>query len=77
MLCVQIAKEHGGIMRFIQVSCLGASQSSPSRMLRAKAAAEEAIMRELPEVRCSWSKLLLVLISKTICFPLALLIVCF
>ncbi|XP_057507538.1 NADH dehydrogenase [ubiquinone] 1 alpha subcomplex subunit 9, mitochondrial-like [Actinidia eriantha] len=44
-----IAKEHGGIMRFIQVSCLGASQSSPSRMLRAKAAAEEAIMRELPE----------------------------
>ncbi|GFZ13485.1 NAD(P)-binding Rossmann-fold superfamily protein [Actinidia rufa] len=44
-----IAKEHGGIVRFIQVSCLGASQSSPSRMLRAKAAAEEAIMRELPE----------------------------
>ncbi|XP_042515412.1 NADH dehydrogenase [ubiquinone] 1 alpha subcomplex subunit 9, mitochondrial [Macadamia integrifolia] len=44
-----IAKEHGGIMRFIQVSCLGASPSSPSRMLRAKAAAEEAIMRELPE----------------------------
>ncbi|THG01511.1 hypothetical protein TEA_013703 [Camellia sinensis var. sinensis] len=45
----QIAKEHGGIMRFIQVSCLGASSSSPSRMLRAKAAAEEAIMREIPE----------------------------
>ncbi|KAL7200961.1 hypothetical protein ACSBR1_032805 [Camellia fascicularis] len=44
-----IAKEHGGIMRFIQVSCLGASSSSPSRMLRAKAAAEEAIMREIPE----------------------------
>ncbi|KAF6144406.1 hypothetical protein GIB67_024633, partial [Kingdonia uniflora] len=44
-----IAKEHGGIMRFIQVSCLGASPSSPSRMLRAKAAAEEAILRELPE----------------------------
>ncbi|XP_058095051.1 NADH dehydrogenase [ubiquinone] 1 alpha subcomplex subunit 9, mitochondrial [Magnolia sinica] len=44
-----IAKEHGGIMRFIQVSCLGASLSSPSRMLRAKAAAEEAILRELPE----------------------------
>jgi len=38
-------------MRFIQVSCLGASASSPSRMLRAKAAAEEAIMRVLPEVR--------------------------
>ncbi|RWR96089.1 NADH dehydrogenase ubiquinone 1 alpha subcomplex subunit 9, mitochondrial [Cinnamomum micranthum f. kanehirae] len=44
-----IAKEHGGIMRFIQVSCLGASSTSPSRMLRAKAAAEEAILRELPE----------------------------
>ncbi|KAL3828097.1 hypothetical protein ACJIZ3_016899 [Penstemon smallii] len=44
-----IAKEHGGIMRYIQVSCLGASPSSPSRMLRAKAAAEEAILRELPE----------------------------
>ncbi|KAG5567360.1 hypothetical protein RHGRI_002797 [Rhododendron griersonianum] len=44
-----IAKEHGGIMRFVQVSCLGASPSSPSRMLKAKAAAEEAILRELPE----------------------------
>ncbi|KAK4482366.1 hypothetical protein RD792_009519 [Penstemon davidsonii] len=44
-----ISKEHGGIMRYIQVSCLGASPSSPSRMLRAKAAAEEAILRELPE----------------------------
>ncbi|KAH6811426.1 Rossmann-fold superfamily protein [Perilla frutescens var. frutescens] len=44
-----IAKEHGGIMRYIQVSCLGASPSSASKMLRAKAAAEEAILRELPE----------------------------
>lgn len=44
-----IAKEHGGIVRFFQVSCLGASSSSPSRMLRAKAAAEEAVLRELPE----------------------------
>lgn len=48
---VQISKEHGGIMRFIQVSCLGASLSSPSRLLRAKAAAEEAVLRELPEVQ--------------------------
>lgn len=48
---MQISKEHGGIMRFIHVSCLGASPSSPSRMLRAKAAAEEAILKELPEVR--------------------------
>ncbi|KAL9260861.1 NADH dehydrogenase [ubiquinone] 1 alpha subcomplex subunit 9, mitochondrial-like protein [Drosera capensis] len=46
-----IAKEHGGIMRFLQVSCLGASSTSPSRLLRAKAAAEEAILRELPERR--------------------------
>ncbi|KAL6516213.1 hypothetical protein OROGR_019518 [Orobanche gracilis] len=45
----QIAKEHGGIMRYIQVSCLGASPSSPSRMLRTKAAAEEAVLHELPE----------------------------
>ncbi|XP_057535842.1 NADH dehydrogenase [ubiquinone] 1 alpha subcomplex subunit 9, mitochondrial-like [Amaranthus tricolor] len=44
-----IAKEHGGIMRFIQVSCLGASPTSESRMRKAKAAAEEAILRELPE----------------------------
>ncbi|KAB2602017.1 ABC transporter C family member 5-like [Pyrus ussuriensis x Pyrus communis] len=44
-----ISKEHGGIMRFIQVSCLGASSSSPSRFLRTKAAAEEAVLSELPE----------------------------
>ncbi|XVF21497.1 hypothetical protein REPUB_Repub12eG0095200 [Reevesia pubescens] len=44
-----IAKEHGGIMRFIQVSCLGSSLSSPSRFLRAKAAGEEAVLKELPE----------------------------
>ncbi|XVF32314.1 hypothetical protein REPUB_Repub17cG0071200 [Reevesia pubescens] len=44
-----ISKEHGGIMRFIQVSCLGSSLSSPSRFLRAKAAGEEAVMKELPE----------------------------
>jgi hypothetical protein len=49
-LLVQISKEHGGIVRFIQVSCLGSSPSSQSRFLRAKAAAEEAILRELPEV---------------------------
>ncbi|CAI0385911.1 unnamed protein product [Linum tenue] len=44
-----IAKEHGGIMRFIQVSCLGASPSSPSRYLKAKAAAEQSVLREIPE----------------------------
>nr|GMD17222.1 NADH dehydrogenase [ubiquinone] 1 alpha subcomplex subunit 9, mitochondrial [Ipomoea batatas] len=44
-----IAKEHGGVLRFIQLSRLGASPTSPSRMLRAKAAAEEAILQEIPE----------------------------
>ncbi|XP_022960121.1 NADH dehydrogenase [ubiquinone] 1 alpha subcomplex subunit 9, mitochondrial-like [Cucurbita moschata] len=44
-----IAKEHGGIMRFIQVSCLGASSSAPSRFLRAKAAAEESVLKAFPE----------------------------
>ncbi|XP_066319879.1 NADH dehydrogenase [ubiquinone] 1 alpha subcomplex subunit 9, mitochondrial-like isoform X1 [Miscanthus floridulus] len=44
-----IAKEHGGIMRFIQVSCLGASPSSESRMLRTKAAGEQSILKEFPE----------------------------
>lgn len=37
-------------MRFVQMSCLGASPSSPSRMLRAKAAAEESVLREFPTV---------------------------
>jgi NADH dehydrogenase (ubiquinone) 1 alpha subcomplex subunit 9 len=45
----QVSKEHGGFMRFIQVSCLGASASS-SRMLRAKAAGEESVLKEFPEV---------------------------
>ncbi|XP_050141066.1 NADH dehydrogenase [ubiquinone] 1 alpha subcomplex subunit 9, mitochondrial-like [Malus sylvestris] len=45
-----ISKEHGVIMRFIQVSCLGASSSSPSRFLRTKAVAEEAVLSELLEV---------------------------
>ncbi|KAK3193310.1 hypothetical protein Dsin_024620 [Dipteronia sinensis] len=44
-----IAKEHGGIMRFIQISCLGASPSSPSSLRKTKAAGEEAVLREIPE----------------------------
>uniref|UniRef100_A0A453Q2A5 NAD-dependent epimerase/dehydratase domain-containing protein n=1 Tax=Aegilops tauschii subsp. strangulata TaxID=200361 RepID=A0A453Q2A5_AEGTS len=44
-----ISKEHGGIVRFIQVSALGASASSPSRLLRAKAAGEESVLKEFPE----------------------------
>ena len=46
----QISKEHGGIVRFIQVSALGASASSPSRLLKAKAAGEESVLKEFPEV---------------------------
>ncbi|KAB2608623.1 NADH dehydrogenase [ubiquinone] 1 alpha subcomplex subunit 9 [Pyrus ussuriensis x Pyrus communis] len=41
------------LMRFIQVSCLGASSSSPSRFLRTKVVAEEAVLSELPEVERS------------------------
>ncbi|XP_030546642.2 NADH dehydrogenase [ubiquinone] 1 alpha subcomplex subunit 9, mitochondrial [Rhodamnia argentea] len=44
-----IAKQHGGILRYIQVSCLGASSSSPSKLLQTKAAGEAAVLRELPE----------------------------
>lgn len=47
---MHISNHHGGIMRFIQLSYLGASQSSPSRMLQAKATTEESIICELPEV---------------------------
>ncbi|KAG6654454.1 hypothetical protein CIPAW_05G147100 [Carya illinoinensis] len=43
-------KKHGGIMRFIQVSYLGASPSSPSRLLKAKAATKVAVLTEFPEV---------------------------
>jgi len=45
----KIAKEHGGIVRFIQLSCLGASSTSPSKHQRTKAAAEDVVRRELPE----------------------------
>ncbi|KAK8964068.1 hypothetical protein KSP40_PGU009506 [Platanthera guangdongensis] len=44
-----IAKEHGGIIRFVQISCLGASASSPSKMLRTKAASEESVLQNFPE----------------------------
>lgn len=44
-----IAREHGGIMRFIHVSCLGASESSPSRLLSTKAGGEKALLDKFPE----------------------------
>jgi len=60
MFCsTQIAKEHGGIMRFIQVSCLGASPSSESRMLRTKAAGEQSILKEFLEVIIFFSALVI------------------
>lgn len=46
----QLAKEHGGIIKYIQMSCLGASNDSPSSLLRSKAAGEEATLRNFPEV---------------------------
>eukprot|EP00252_Welwitschia_mirabilis_P009069 TRINITY_DN21364_c0_g1_i1.p1 TRINITY_DN21364_c0_g1~~TRINITY_DN21364_c0_g1_i1.p1 ORF type:complete len:399 (-),score=73.05 TRINITY_DN21364_c0_g1_i1:363-1559(-) len=45
----KIAKEHGGIMRYIHVSCLGASPNSPSKMQQTKAAGEEAVLATIPE----------------------------
>ncbi|KAJ7568659.1 hypothetical protein O6H91_01G042600 [Diphasiastrum complanatum] len=44
----QLAHEHGGIMRFIQVSCLGASHSSPSKSYRTKAIGEELTVKNFP-----------------------------
>lgn len=63
---MQIAKEHGGIMRFVQVSCLGASSSSPSRMLRAKAAAEEAVLRQFPEVTIILCLQLVLIVNRNV-----------
>ena len=62
-------------MRFVQVSCLGSSASSPSRFLKAKAAAEEAVLRELPEVELSCFMLLelitfIFIVSPVLCFTL-------
>jgi NADH dehydrogenase (ubiquinone) 1 alpha subcomplex subunit 9 len=52
-MCVfvlQLAKDHGGISKYIQISCLGASSVSPSKQLRTKAAAEEVTLQNFPEV---------------------------
>ncbi|CAM6034026.1 unnamed protein product [Sphagnum compactum] len=45
----QLAKDHGGISKYIQISCLGASAASPSKQLRTKAAAEEVTLQNFPE----------------------------
>lgn len=45
-----MAKEHGGILKYVQMSCLAATPQSPSRLLRSKHAAEEAVLQNFPEV---------------------------
>eukprot|EP00850_Spirogloea_muscicola_P012759 SM000084S23095 [mRNA] locus=s84:41685:44476:- [translate_table: standard] len=45
----RLAKEHGGIERFIHVSCLGASPSATSIQLRTKAAGDEAVLKAFPD----------------------------
>jgi len=45
----QACVAHGGIQRFVHVSCLNASPSSPSAQLRTKAAGEAAVRALLPE----------------------------
>jgi hypothetical protein len=49
----QLAKEHGGILKYVQMSCLAAAPHSPSRLLRSKHAGEEAVLQNFPEVWAS------------------------
>lgn len=46
----QLAREHGGILKYVQMSCLAAAPDSPSRLLRSKHAAEEVVKQNFPEV---------------------------
>ncbi|XP_024536724.1 NADH dehydrogenase [ubiquinone] 1 alpha subcomplex subunit 9, mitochondrial [Selaginella moellendorffii] len=45
----RISKEHGGIVRYIHTSCVGADENSPSKQHRTKALGEEAVRQEFPE----------------------------
>ncbi|GAQ92347.1 NAD(P)-binding Rossmann-fold superfamily protein [Klebsormidium nitens] len=45
----QACAAHGGIQRFVHLSCLNASPESPSAQLRTKAAGEAAVRAILPE----------------------------
>ncbi|KAG0627697.1 hypothetical protein M758_2G221500 [Ceratodon purpureus] len=45
----KLAKEHGGILKYVQMSSLAADPHSPSRLLRSKHAAEEAVFQNFPE----------------------------
>lgn len=44
----RLSKQHGGIARYVQASCLGASMTSPSKMYRTKAIADEIALRHFP-----------------------------
>ncbi|CAM6099073.1 unnamed protein product [Calypogeia fissa] len=45
----RLAREHGDIGRYIQVSCLGASHENPAPLYKTKAAGEEITMKNFPE----------------------------
>ncbi|KAH6559654.1 hypothetical protein KP509_1Z001900 [Ceratopteris richardii] len=45
----RLSKQHGGILRYIQASCLGASITSPSKYFRTKAIADEIALRHFPQ----------------------------
>ncbi|KAG0596301.1 hypothetical protein M758_UG241300 [Ceratodon purpureus] len=45
----KLAKEHGGILKYVQMSYLPAAPHSSSRLLRSKHAAEEAVLQNIPE----------------------------
>nr|PNR63236.1 hypothetical protein PHYPA_001661 [Physcomitrium patens] len=45
----KLAREHGGILKYVQMSCLAAAPDSPSRLLRSKHAAEEVVKQNFPE----------------------------
>lgn len=45
----RLSKQHGGIIRYAQGSCLGASLTSPSKFYRSKAIADEIALRHFPQ----------------------------
>lgn len=45
----RLSKQHGGILRYIQGSCLGTSITSPSKFYRSKAIADEIALRHFPQ----------------------------
>ncbi|MCO5600557.1 hypothetical protein L7F22_054671 [Adiantum nelumboides] len=45
----RLSKQHGGIVRYIQASCLGASITSPAKYFQTKAIADEIALRHFPQ----------------------------